>query len=183
MPRPPRSFHAEGFYHVTSRGNKHAEIFHDRLDYEEFLRGLLRHKAHFNVSIFHYCLMPNHIHILLQPHGEDGSKFMQKLKSEYAMRYCRKYGHKGHVWQGRFHNEIIASDACLLACGNYIEMNPVRAKLVDEPNQWPYSSFHHYALGKADKLIDEDPLYQMFGKDKEEKQAAYRCQLSRTRSF
>lgn len=183
MPRSPRDFHTEGYYHVINRGNARAKVFHDEQDYRIFLRILLKYKLEHDVSIFHYCPMPNHFHLLLRLQNEEGSLFMQKVASAYATHYCNKYEHKGHVWQGRFKSERITSDAYLLACGNYIEMNPVRAGLVRDPSDWPYSSFHYYASGKANPLITENPLFGTFGKSKGERRSIYRAQLSKTRTF
>jgi hypothetical protein len=78
----------------------------------------------------------------------------------YAKQYCQKYEFVGHVWQGRFKSMKIESDAYLLACGNYIEMNPVRAGLTDNPKDWTWSSYAYYAQGQRDDLINDDPLLE-----------------------
>jgi putative transposase len=182
MPRKPRNLAAESLYHVVSRGNRKLEIFHDLADYSAFLGYLLRFKAEFGISIFHYVLMPNHIHLLLRPIGGDCSEFMRRLKKTYADYYNFKYAKIGHVWQGRFKSSPIDTDAYLLACGNYIEMNPVRAGLAAQPDQWPYSSFHHYAEGRWDPIVEDSPFYSNLGENIEKRMITYKNQLNTTRS-
>ena len=183
MPRGPRNMNANGFYHITSRGNKKAEIFHDTSDYEMFMRLLLRCRCEFSTSIFHYMLMPNHIHLEMRPNNDLSSKFMQKLKSIYAMYYGAKYGTVGHVWEGRFKSKHITTDAHLLACGNYIEMNPVRARLARHPGDWPYSSYHFYAKGANDQIVEQNLLYGSFGISDEIRRTTYAKQVATTRSI
>ena len=184
MPRPPRQMSADGFYHVVSRGNKKAEIFHEATDFEVFMRHLLRCKRDYGISIFHYALMPNHIHLIFKPNDDTtGSRFMQKLKSGFALYYLAKYSTVGHVWQGRFKSHHIRNDAYLVAAGNYVEMNPVRAGLVPKPGDWPYSSFHHYAKGAIDPILETNPLFYDLGRSATERRKAYARLLMRTRYF
>lgn len=156
-------------------------VFRDDADYRIYLDLLDELVADSCVSLFHYALMPNHIHLLLRPDDDGISSFMQQLQNRYAKYHRRIRNHTGHLWQGRFKHKHIVDDVYLYAVGNYIEMNPVRAGLVVEPAHWLYSSFRHYAFGETIRLITEDPLYLGLGKSDEERQATYRRCVSKTR--
>ena len=119
--------------------------------------------------------MPNHHHFLLQSQNpENLPKFMQALMLVYAQHIQRKYGKVGHIWQGRYKSPIIQRDEYLAYCGYYIEDNPRRAGLVKDLKDWSWSSYHFYAFGKLDPIIDVDPEYFKLGVTPEEKQQNYR---------
>jgi len=171
-----------GTYHVIARGNDKAEIFHDEGDYRRYLSVLRVSKAPQGVSVYHYALMPNHVHLLVRVADKGLSAFMQTVQTAYAKHYCLRYGRVGHVWQGRFKSILIESDAHLFACGNYIEMNPVRAGFAPAPEAWPYSSYRVYAFGHADPLVDIDPFFSGLHEDEERRRVLYRDMLSKTRA-
>jgi putative transposase len=125
--------------------------------------------------------MPSHFHLLLSPDGGNGSKFMKRLKETYTAYYNAKYAKVGHVWQGRFWSSHIKTEAYLMACGNYIGMNPVRRDLAKEPGQWLYSSYRYYAEGRLDPIISPNPLYPDLGKTSKARMTAYCDQLAKTR--
>lgn len=106
---------------------------------------------------------------------------MHRIQLMYAQRYCKKYQFIGHVWQGRFKNLLIESDSYLFACGNYIEMNPVRAGLVTLPEDWEWSSYRYYAFGAPDPIIEPDVLFEALGRSMKERREAYRQTISKTR--
>ena len=173
MGRPKRQLNPESFYHVMSRGNHKAVVFHEPADFECFLKLTVRYKAELGVLIHHYVLMPNHFHMLIRPNGPSGSMFMKKLKLGYALYYSAKYAKTGHVWQGRFKSVFIDTDEYLAGCGRYIEMNPVRAFLAAKPELWPYSSARHYVVGTHDPIIDDDPTYASLGTAPDARRANY----------
>ncbi len=177
-----RQFHAQNAYHVISRGSGKQTVFKDPADYETYLRILRWAKERHDVEVFHYVLMPNHVHLLVRPRRQNGSRFMQYLNSKYAKYFCERYKKIGHVWKNRFKSLVIESDAYLMACGNYIEMNPVRAMLTKKPEQWPYSSYRHYSIGTDDGLVDGNPMYADFGKTKHERRSAYKKWIGKTRA-
>lgn len=184
MPRPPRHdiIIPGGTYHVYARGNDRMTLFREPEDYGFYLAALADLMTPHGVVLFHYVLMPNHVHLLLRPDGPTPfSGFMQTLQTRYVKRFCKKYRSVGHVWQGRFKNRTIDNNAYLFACGNYIELNPVRAGFVADPADWPYSSYHAYAHGKPDGLVTLDPLYASLGRTDSERQVAYRRLISQTR--
>jgi len=104
--------------------------------------------------------MNNHIHAILQLQPESTlSRFMKQLNLTYFHYYRKLYGYSGHFWQDRFRSNIIEADSYLLQCGKYIELNPVRAGMVDYPAEYPFSSYNFYAKDKQDTLITPSPAY------------------------
>jgi len=102
---------------------------------------------------------------------------MKQINLAYLYHFRKRYRFWGHFWQGRFKSLLIEKDSYLISCGRYIETNPVRAKIVKAPADYPYSSCKFYAYGKRDDLIDEDPLYQQLAKTVKERQSRYRDSL------
>ena len=184
MGRKRRNIISQGFYHVMSRGNNRKKTFRDDADHERFLSLLDDLRQEFDISIFHYVLMPTHFHLLLRPNAdkEHLPSFMQRLKLGYSQYHAKKYQNTGHLWQNPYKHVPITSDAQLFACGNYIEMNPVRAGLVASPDAWRHSSFRFYAFGERNPLVEADPFFPNLGRSFQERQIAYRKNISRTRA-
>ncbi len=160
MPRSKRIIPECAALHVISRGNNRNTVFrhdNDKLRYYALLQKL---KGENKIDIFHYCLMNNHVHIILNLNPDSTlSKFMKQLNLTYFHYYRKKYGYVGHFWQDRFKSNIIDQDSYLLQCGKYIELNPVRARLVKHPQEYLFSSYNYYANGKQDELIVPNPAY------------------------
>ena len=147
MPRIPRGQLAGHAYHVLNRGNGGAVVFRKESDYAAFLELLRAAKARHPVQIFGFCLMPNHFHLVVQPATPDAlSAFMQWWMTSHVRRYHRHYRSSGHVWQGRFKSFPIQQDNHLLTVLRYVVRNPVRAGLVEQTTQWPWSSWHYPTL-------------------------------------
>jgi putative transposase len=142
MPRRNRAsiVEAGGYYHVIARGNDKMTIFRDRIDFVRYGSILKMVVGEEGVVMSRFVLMPNHVHLLLKPSERGLSRCMLRIQRAYAEHFRKKYDHVGHVWQGRYKSLPILTDAYLSACGDYIEMNPVRAGLVNRPEAWPYSS-------------------------------------------
>jgi len=140
MPRIPRGQVAGNAYHVLNRGNGGAVVFHKEGDYTAFLDLLAMAKAKHPVNVFGFCLMPNHFHLVVQPATVALSGFMQWWMTSHVRRYHRHYRSHGHVWQGRFKSFPIQQDGHLLTVLRYVLRNPVRARLVEQAVQWPWSS-------------------------------------------
>lgn len=120
-------------------------------------------------------MMTNHVHLIIEPSNESGlGDMMQSLGRKYVRYVNITHKRTGTLWEGRFKSSIIDKDEYLLACGKYIEMNPVRAKMVEYPADFPWSSFAYKAGGRADDIIDEDPIYTGLGKTAEDRQLNYR---------
>lgn len=183
MPRTTRnSLVASGeTYHVIARGSGRMKIFRDADDYVAYLDFLKTYVGACGVDVFHYVLMPNHVHLLLRPSEANLSVCMHATQLRYAKYYCKKYRRVGHVWQGRYKSFHVPTDSYLFACGNYIEMNPVRAKLVSNPESWPHSSYGNYAFGRRDPLVAVDPFYATLGATGKERQSAYRGSVAKMR--
>ncbi len=164
MPRPPRLLLSQSYYHVMIRGNNRHSVFKSNNDYLYFLELIGRYKTEHPFDLYHYCLMPNHIHMLLKTFkASDFSTFMKKLELAYFHHYRQQYDWVGHFWQGRFKSQPVGKDAYFIQCGKYIELNPVRANIISEPQEYSYSSYKYYTEGKKNSLITEDIFYNEFG--------------------
>lgn len=147
-------------YHLFNRGNFRLEIFHDREDYQYFITLLSKYSKEHNFFLYHWVLMPNHYHLLLEiEEPEKLSSVMSGLARAYVYYYHKKYQSSGHLWQGRFKSQAVEKDLYLLSCGRYIERNPVQAKMTEFAQDYPYSSAGYYVSGKDDGLTKEDPLF------------------------
>ena len=162
MPRMARIAPPGHVFHVLTRGNNRQDVFLDTEDYQAYLEILNRYKEKFECKIYHYCLMTNHVHLVLETLAEGGglAEVMKGINLSYAQHYKRRYDHIGHFWQDRFKSILISKDRYLLACGSYVELNPVRAGLVKGPRNYRWSSYNSYAYGKEDAVVDEHPIYQ-----------------------
>jgi putative transposase len=128
-------------YHALNRGNERGRVFHDADDYHGFVKLLREACARVPMRLVGFCLMPNHFHLVLWPHGDgDLSRWMQWLLTTQVHGYRRRYRGSGHVWQGRFKAFPIAEDEHLLAVLRYVERNPLRAGLVERAEDWAWSS-------------------------------------------
>ncbi|MDO8412451.1 MAG: transposase, partial [Gallionellaceae bacterium] len=161
--------------HVIVRGNNRSEIFCADADYQFYLEKLQLACNKHGCDVHAYVLMTNHVHLLITPHEEQGlSKVLQMLGRYYVQYYNYCYQRTGTLWEGRYKATLIDSDTCLLTCMRYIELNPVRAGMVAHPSDYPWSSFHHNALGQPNELVTPHLEYQRLGKTDQERQAAYR---------
>lgn len=175
MPRPPRPLVDGGCYHLIARGNNRQFVFPADEAFRYFLDLLARATARYPAKLYHYCLMSNHLHLLLEI-GVGGHlpKFMQFILQGYGRWYQARVGHSGHVWQGRYKSPLVTQESDYLEAGRYIERNPLRAKLVTDLNDYPWSSYRYYAYGFPNPLVAEDPYYSQLGPDPSRRQAAYR---------
>ncbi len=170
MPRRPRLLLDGGYYHIVTRGNDKRLLFRHQKDYNYFLGVIRRYLGRFQVYIYNYCIMPNHIHLLVQTkRAEDLPKFMQGILQVYANYFRGNYKSFGFVFQNRYKSNFIEKDSYLLECGRYIERNPLRAKITENLLSYPWSSFSFYAKGLSDDIIKmANPLYLEFGDTREE---------------
>ena len=175
MPRPPRPLTDGGCYHVIARGNNRQQLFVNDAAFL-FLRDCLGSaKIRYPFKLYHYCLMPNHIHLLLQlVEAHHLPKAMQVVLQRFGRWFQRRTSYVGHVWQGRYKSLWVTKESYFLEVGRYIERNPVRAGLVTDSDAYPWSSYPYYVHGTNDALIDEDPYYDRIGKTLERQQQAYR---------
>jgi putative transposase len=155
MPRGPRILLSGVCYHIINRGNQKQTLFIETSDFEKYLLLLRQYKKKFNFRLFGYCLMPNHIHLILEPrHPEELSRFMQGLTQTYTIWFNKKCGKPGRLWQGRFKSMVIEKDEYFISCIKYIEANPVRANIVPSPAEYAWSSFKDRVFGNKNSLLD-----------------------------
>lgn len=180
MPRKPRFVLPGVPQHLIQRGNNREPCFYAEEDYRRYL-DLLRESADCNHCYVHaYVLMTNHVHLLATPFGPHGiSHMMQDLGRKYVRSVNYVYRRTGTLWEGRYKASLVDSEAYLLACMRYIELNPVRANMVSHPGEYRWSSYAANAQGKFDTLISPHPLYSQLGDDQLQRQSAYR-ELFRT---
>jgi len=142
MARPLRLEFAGALYHVTSRGNERKPIYFEEADFELFLNILGQVCEQHNWVIHAFCLMTNHYHLLVETPDANLSKGMRQLNGVYTQAINRRYRRVGHLFQGRYKAILVDKDAYLLELSRYIILNPIRAKMVDSLEEWPWSSWH-----------------------------------------
>ncbi len=176
MPRTARVAPKEHVYHIFTRGNNRQDTFKDERDYRKYLDILRRYEEKYRFILYHYVLMSNHVHLVLEPSMRGGSlaEIMKGINLSYAQYYKGRYKHIGHFWQDRYKSIIVAKDEYLLACGSYVELNPVRAGIVDDPKDYIWSSYNIYAYGKKDSVIQEHSIYEKLSEDETERRRKYR---------
>lgn len=161
-------------YHIYCRGNNKAKVFVTSDDYRKYIRNLAIYKMKYKFKLYAHALIPNHPHLLIEPSGPDElSRIMRSLNTSYSMWHNRRYDCVGHVWQGRFGSRIIKDDRDFLTCLAYIEMNPVRAGLVDDPESYKWSSCYERFHTTKDSLIDMHPAYMELGETEQERRCRY----------
>lgn len=176
MGRRPRQVSESGYYHVTARGNQRQAIFHTAQDHAAYCRVLRETCEEHDMRIAHFCLMPNHTHLLCwTPELERLSQAMHWLQRRYWFHAHRRQELSGHLWQGPFHSSPIESDSYLLEAARYIERNPLHAGLTADLAQYPWSSYRYYAFGKRVPLpLSPTPVYQALGLTEPARRQAYR---------
>lgn len=176
MPRRARITVAGVPHHVVQRGhNREATFFADE-DYLAYLHSLKEGAQRYRCAIHAYALMTNHVHLLVTPASEDGlSRLMRYLGSRYVQYVNFVYKRRGTLWEGRFKSSLVDQEQYLLSCYRYIELNPVRANMVEQPQDYRWSSYASHGMGKSDDLIEDHPLYVALGDTTETRRAAYRA--------
>ncbi|MFA5224528.1 MAG: transposase [Candidatus Omnitrophota bacterium] len=185
MPRVARNLADNSYYHIVTRGLDRRRLFRYKQDYELFLEITAKYLKQYKVHILHYCLMPNHLHILIKTEiASDLPKLMQVILQVYAAGFRKKYKSTGFIFQNRYKSRLISNDTYLLECARYIEHNPVRAKIVEDVSEYPWSSFSYYAKGTKDKIITlTNPLYSDMAANDIERKTEYIRFISKTRPY
>jgi len=151
-------------HHVTQRGNRRQQTFFNDEDFQSYLELMSEWCMKFQVEVWAYCLMPNHIHLIVIPERRDSLNLaIGEAHRRYTRRINFREGWRGHLWQGRF-SSFIMEERYLLACTRYVELNPVRAGLVKKPEDWRWSSAGPHMKGKDDILVKTKPLLEMVNK-------------------
>lgn len=175
MARLPRFVLPGQPQHVIQRGNNRQAVFFAEDDYQ-FYRDRLREAcAKHDCRIHAYVLMTNHVHLLITPMTGTGiSQVMQSLGRCYVQYINFNYQRTGTLWEGRYRATLLDSERYLLCCQRYIELNPVRAGMVTDPGEYPWSSYRSNALGEPDSLVSPHALYRRLGRSRVKRQKAYR---------
>ena len=161
-------------HHIIQRGNNRQAIFASTADYQMLLALLDENAQKFGVALHAYVLMSNHFHLLATPQTAEGlPQMMQAVGRRYVRYFNDKQGRSGTLWEGRYRSTLIETDRYLLACMAYIDLNPVRAGLVGEAKDYPWSSHGHYAGLRADRLLTPHPLFWTLGNTPFAREAAY----------
>lgn len=160
MPRAPRTIVADQVYHVLNRGNNRQRIFQKLGDYRAFAKIIGEGLTRYRVELFSWCLMPNHWHLVLRPRGDDQlQSFMQWITLTHVRRHHEHYeDQSGHLYQGRYKLFCVEEDPYFLTLCRYVEANPLRVKLVDEAQLWPWSSLRQRVTGASDPPLTEWPV-------------------------
>jgi len=163
MPRKPRIEIGGGLYHVISRGNNRRKIFRSHDDYLSFTSILVQQKAKLPFYLYAYCLMPNHVHLLIEMQDDPLSRIMQRVLTSYSQYHNRKYKKIGHVFQGRYKSILCQTDRYLGELVRYIHLNPMRARIVKRPEKYQYSGHRAYIGLDTSGLVDVEPVLRHFG--------------------
>jgi putative transposase len=180
MPRLPRLFAQEFPSHITLRGNDRQNIFHcdgDRLRFLSCLRDAAERNG---LAVHAYVLMTNHVHLLAT--GQNGAstpKTIQSVGRRYVAYFNGRYQRTGTLWEGRYRSTLVEAENYVLACHRYIDLNPVRAGLAQDPSDYPWSSHRFYALGVPDGLVTPHPVVLGLACTSERMQAAYASMFDR----
>ena len=162
--------------HVIQRGNNRQVCFASEQDFAVYANWLKAYAKEFQVDLHAWVLMTNHVHLLCTPRVENAvSRLMQALGRQYVRYFNFSYKRTGTLWEGRFKSCLVQQEAYLLQLYRYIELNPVRAGIVNNPENYLWSSYHYNALGKSDPLISPHAEYLSLGNTPEKRQQAYRC--------
>jgi putative transposase len=173
MARPLRLEGSGVLYHVIVRGNERKSVFRDDADRETYLARLAHYRDEFNFKLFAYCLMTNHVHLAIQRGPVALSRIMHAVQSTYTQRFNHRHDRAGHLFQGRYKAFVVQKDRYLLALLRYIHENPVRARIVKRPQDFPWSSDRFYRSGRGPDWLDLDAVSPMLGRTRSAAVARY----------
>lgn len=181
MPRRPRLSLPGVPMHIVQRGNNRQACFFADEDYILYLDWLREYAQREACRIHAYVLMTNHVHLLLSAdRAESPGATMKALGQRYVQYVNRSYRRSGSLWEGRYRSCLVQDDAYLINCMHYIELNPVRAGMVDRPDSYRWSSYRANALGAHDPVVSPHDTYLAFGGTPDERAERYRTQFPQT---
>ncbi|MGV6816856.1 MAG: transposase [Thiotrichales bacterium] len=161
--------------HLIQRGNNRQVCFFADDDYQAYLGWLKEYAAKSGCAVHSYVLMTNHVHLLITPNTEKSvGELMKRLGQRYVQYVNRTYHRSGTLWEGRYRSCLTQEEDYLLACSRYIELNPVRANMVEHPADYRWSSYRANAQDESDELLSRHYLYQALGIDDSSRKMAYR---------
>jgi len=162
----PRSFLAQSFYHIISRGNNKQNIFLTRRDNIRYLKCLEKYAEKFNIKIITYCLMPNHIHLLIKIGAKLAiPEFMQALNTAYTKYFNARHSTSGHLFEGPYKHVLIETDEYLVHLSRYIHLNPTSSGLVKIPENYEWSSYRHFLNLEKSSFIEDSLVLTYFSSE------------------
>lgn len=183
MARPLRIEYEGAFYHVTARGNERKKIFYSKADYEKFRCYLKEGEEKYGFVLHSYVLMTNHYHLLIATPEANLGKIMHYINGSYTNYINIKKKRSGHLFQGRYKAIVLDKDSYLLELSRYLHLNPVRAEMVENPEEYPYSSYKSYISKQAEEIVSRDLILSMFGKGGAEAGEKYRSFVESAKGF
>ena len=175
MPRSARIVLPNTPHHIVQRGHNRQTVFVSDDDYNYYRENLIEFKQEFDCRIYAYCLMTNHVHLIIDP-GKNPTalSLLMKRVAGRQTRYVNKLEKRsGSLWEGRFKSSIISTDEYLPACCRYIELNPLRAAMVTDLTEYKWSSYAAKVHGNDDLVVDFHPFYLALGESERDRQKAY----------
>ena len=175
MPRMGRVVLPNYPHHVVQRGHNRQAVFAGDDDFQRYLNDLRELKSVFGVKVYAFCLMTNHVHLLLAPGDSvaDLGRLMKTLAARMTRYRNKLEGRSGTLWESRYKSSVVETDAYLLACCRYIELNPLRARMVAQVDDYPWSSCRLRVLGD-DHWLDSNPCFEALGQTASERRVRYR---------
>jgi len=165
MPRQARKKSETGIYHIMIRGINRQNIFEDDEDYLKFIHTIQKNKEKCGFELYGYCIMGNHVHLLLREDKEPFSLTMQRICSRFVYWYNSKYNRLGHLFQERFKSEVVENEGYLITVLRYIHQNPMKAGITSSPEGYKWTSYHEY-MGKQN-ITDTEFILGLFAKEEE----------------
>jgi putative transposase len=177
MPRRIRIIFPRFPHHIIQRGHSRRDVFFSDAHRVDYLGTLGECRALFGLRIYAYCLMTNHVHLIVDPRDDPASlsALMKRLAGRHSRRLNAERGTSGSLWEGRFKCSVIDTDRYLLACGRYVDQNPIRARMVERPGAYPWSSYRARAGLFENPLLDVDPVLEGLSPDPTRRAALYRA--------
>lgn len=173
MPRTARVVLPAYPHHVVQRGHNQQVCFVDGSDYERYLKTLAEFKRKLGVKVYAWCLMTNHVHLLLEPSNATSLGLLMRLSGRQTRHHNRLEGRSGTLWEGRYKSSLVQYEGYLLACCRYIELNPVRARMVAAAHDYPWSGCRARLGYARSAMLDLDPCYQALGMDESARRERY----------
>lgn len=165
MPTSKRKWYSGASYHVTARGNNKGIIFREKSDFLHYLKLFIEALKYYECDeykIICYCLMNNHVHILIKTEHKPPGQFIGRINSKYAKYHNKKYNCIGHLFQDRYYSEIIKTDVQMIETSRYIHLNPVRANIVKKAEEYTWSSYSMYIGDREENIISSDNILYYF---------------------
>ena len=174
MARPLRIEYEGAFYHITARGNERKRIFFGKGDYDKFKEYLLEAQDKYGYRLHCYVLMGNHYHLVIETPNGNMNKVLHYINGSYANYINRKRNRSGHLLQGRYKGILVDRDAYLLELSRYLHLNPVRAKIVERPEDYRQSSYRSYVKTQKEAIVTTDLILGMVSEDGKTARRGYR---------